>query len=282
VVVGVAVIGLAVLAWIVSRDDGGSGSSAGGSAKIMHVHGLGIDPTDGTLMVATHHGVYRLADDGSVAQLGPVQDTMGFTVVGAAHFLGSGHPGEDDGRPGLLGLIESTNGAASWKDVSLSGQVDFHALAYAHDQVYGWDATSGRFMVSTDRQEWLTRSTLQLFGFTVDPKNADHIVATTPDGVQASADGGRSWQPVAEAPALVLVAWDANSGLWGLGADGTAFHTDDPDAPWQQAGALEGQPQALLAAGDTLYAAASDEADITTLYRSTDAGRTWQVRYRDA
>jgi hypothetical protein len=37
----------------------------------------------------------------------------------------------------------------------------------------------------------------------------------------------------------------------------------------------------LLASGKTLYAAAADEAGVTAIYRSTDAGATWAVRYRD-
>lgn len=35
---------------VVSQDDPG----------VTHVHGLGIDPADGTLYAATHHGVFRI------------------------------------------------------------------------------------------------------------------------------------------------------------------------------------------------------------------------------
>jgi hypothetical protein len=162
----------------------------------------------------------------------------------------------------------------------LSGEVDFHALAYAHDQVYGWDSTSGRFMVSADMQEWDARSTVQLLGLAVDPDDPDRILATTPDGPSTSSDGGRTWQPVANTPDLVFVAWDPGSGIWGVDPAGAVHHATAVDGAWEQTGSLPGPPEALLASGDTVYAAAEEEG-ATGIYQSTDDGATWQTRYRD-
>lgn len=285
VVIGAVVaVGVAALAWMVGQG-GGSDDRDGGADEVgvAHVHGLGVDPADGTLYVATHHGVFRLPERGGAVRVGDIQDTMGFTVVGESHFLGSGHPGVEGmegGQPPLLGLIESTDGAATWDDVSLSGEVDFHALGYAHDQVYGWDATSSRFMVSTDKREWETRSTVQLLGFAVDPDDAEHILATTPEGVQSSGDGGRTWQPATGAPPLVLVAWDSASGVWGVDRGGVVHHGNSTVDGWEQAGTLPGPPQALLASDAVLYAAV-DEDGVTGIYRSADGGATWELRYRD-
>ena len=88
---------------------------------VSHVHGLGINPADGELYAATHNGMLRVPHDAQASRVGDLfQDTMGFTVVGADHFLGSGHPDLRDekmfkeGRPPLLGLIESTDGGVTW------------------------------------------------------------------------------------------------------------------------------------------------------------------------
>jgi hypothetical protein len=63
-----------------------------------HIHGLGIDPTDNNLYVATHFGLFRYPRQGKPALVaGRVRDFMGFTVVGPRHFLASGHPGELEG-----------------------------------------------------------------------------------------------------------------------------------------------------------------------------------------
>jgi photosystem II stability/assembly factor-like uncharacterized protein len=272
------------IVWFASRGDGDDATDASGAPSgLAHVHGLGIDPGDGTLYVASHFGVFRVPEAGAAERIGPVQDFMGFTVVGGANFLASGHPGVEgqrEGQPANLGLIESTDGAATWQDVSLSGEADFHALEYAHDQVYGWAATSRQFMVSADQTTWDPRSTLELFDFAVDPEDADRVVATTPQGMQASADRGSTWEPVDRAPDLVLVAWDSDSGLWGVDPGGTVFHTTAPDLDWDQAGSLPGPPQALLADDTTVYAAAM-EGELPAIYTSTDGGATWQLRYSD-
>lgn len=284
VAAALAVAAVVAVVWFANRGGGDDAPDSGGAPSgLVHVHGLGIDPGEGTLYVASHFGVFRVPEDGAAERVGPVQDFMGFTVVGPENFLASGHPGVEgqrEGQPANLGLIESTDGAATWQDVSLSGEADFHALEYAHDQVYGWASTSGELMVSADKTNWETRSTLELFDFSVDPEDPDRVVATTPEGVQTSADGGRTWEPVDGAPELVFLAWDRDSGLWGVDPGGTVYHTSAPDLDWEQGGSLPGPPQALLAEGTTLYAAAM-EGDVTGIYMSTDGGTTWQLRYSD-
>ena len=282
----VAAGALALAVWA-TRDDGNGDAAAPGELAddpgVAHVHGLGIDPADGTLYVATHNGTFRIPDEGDAERMGEsFQDTMGFTVAGPGDFLGSGHPdmaGMREGQPGQLGLIESTDGGESWQPLSLSGEVDFHGLAYAHDRVYGWDSGTGRFMVSTDREDWETRSTLDLYGFAVDPADAEHVIGATPEGLAASSDGGRQWAGLS-APAVVALAWDEASGLWGIGPDGQVHRSTDGGTTWGATGTLPGPPQALLAAGDTLYAAA-EGGDATGIYQSTDDGQTWSLRYRD-
>ena len=250
---------------------------------VEHVHGLGIDPEDGSLYIATHFGTFRLVDGGDPERMGDsFQDTMGFTVAGPGRFLGSGHPdvaGMRAGQPGLLGLIESTDGGASWTSLSLAGEADFHGLAFAHGRVYGWNSSSGQFMVSDDLEAWQARATIDLYSFAVDPEMAAHIIGTSPDGLVQSIDDGATWTPLA-GPQAVIVAWDAASGLWGADGQGAVAHSADAGATWKRAGDLPGQPQAFLATEDALWAAALD-GERTGIYRSDDDGATWELRYRD-
>lgn len=283
-----AAIAIAAIGWasasITGRDDDPRPGDLAGDPGVSHVHGLGINPADGSLIVATHYGSFRIPADGDEAvRIGDsFQDTMGFTVAGPDHFLGSGHPdvaGMQQGEPSRLGLIESTDAGATWTAISLSGEVDFHGLAFAHDQVYGWDSGTGAFMVSADRRDWDRRATLDLFGFAVDPDDADHIIGAAPDGLTESTDGGRTWDR-SDGPPLLTLSWDPDAGLWGAGPEGVVWHHDGD--VWEQTGALVGQPQAFLATPDELYAAAHDSGGVTGIYRSTDNGRTWDLRYRDA
>ncbi len=283
VVGAIAVTAVGVTAWRSPSDDTSTKIGSAADPGVAHVHGLGVNPADDSLYVATHTGTFRIPEDGPAQRVGgSYQDTMGFTVAGPDRFLGSGHPDVPAlrrGEPGRLGLIESTDGGQSWQPRSLRGEADFHGLAFAHEQVYGLDSTSGQFMVSTDMVNWDDRSTVDLFGFAVDPADADHIVGASPEGLLDSPDGGRQWAPK-PSPGLIALSWDAGMGLWGVEPDGTVHRSADGGTTWQPAGRLPGQPEALLAHDGVLFAAALED-DVTGIYRSDDDGRTWQLTYRD-
>ena len=281
-VVAGALAVLAVLVVVVRDDD--SPRTPGSSGGVAHVHGLGINPADKALYAATHLGLYRVPASGKAQRVGDaVQDTMGFTVVGPDRFLGSGHPDPNDkdlrkpGSPPLLGLIESTNGGRTWNPLSLLGEADFHSLVAAHGKVYGYDSTGGRFMVSDDGKRWDTRSEIGVGTFAVDPADGDRVVAMTERGLAESRDGGRSWQPV-DGPPLAFVSWGTELGLWGVSRTGQTYRSVDDK--WEPRAPLAGEPQALLVAGPDVYAAASAD-DATAIYRSSDAGGSWQLRYSD-
>ena len=282
-VVAVVVAVLLVLVVVVV---GGSGTGTRPSAGdgVAHVHGLGVNPASGDVYAATHFGLFRVPANGKAERVGKLlQDTMGFTVVGPDHFLASGHPDMRDtrlrkpGRPPLLGLIESTDGGRSWEPLSLLGEADFHSLVAAHGNVYGYDSTGGRFMVSPDGKEWETRSHLAVADFAVDPADAEHLIAMTERGLAESGNGGRSWEPV-EGPRLAFLSWGAEQGLWGVSPAGETYRR--VEGRWEPREALAGQPQALLVTDDELYAAASS-GDATAIFVSSDGGRSWRLRYSD-
>jgi hypothetical protein len=249
--------------------------------EMAHIHGLGVNPRDGSLLVATHTGLFRAEPDARRAErIGDSrQDTMGFTVVGPDQFLGSGHPDLQEYRAGrwppLLGLIESTDAGVTWRPVSLVGKADFHALQAAHDRIYAYDGTGGEFMVSPDGKTWETRSALAMLDFAVSPADPDVVVATTEAFPQRSRDGGRTWQPL-NIPNLVNVGWPRQDELLGVAAGGEVFASGDAGSTWQRRGTLPGRPAAFVAAG-ILYAATHDGA----IYASEDGGASWRLRYRD-
>jgi hypothetical protein len=249
---------------------------------VVHVHGLGINPRDGALFAATHTGLFIVGDGTASRVTERLQDTMGFTVAGPDHFLGSGHPDfrdtklYDPNKRPLLGLTESRDAGRSWQPLSLLGEADFHALQIAHGQVYGYDATGQRFMVTTDRRRWQVRSSVELVGFAVSPTNPELVVGTTGRRLLRSADGGRHWQPL-QGPALLVLDWADQGGLWGIAADGQVWHSRDDTRTWQRPGRVGGQPEALLADQGRLYAAVVEVGIVS----STDGGQAWQLRYRE-
>lgn len=264
--------------------DGGQNADVSAGQAVTHVHGLGVNPADDTLYSATHFGLFRVPASGKATRVGNnQQDTMGFTVVGPDHFLASGHPDAGDqlrrpGKPPLLGLIESRDAGKSWKPLSLLGEADFHALVAAHGNVYGFDSTGGRFMVSADGRSWETRSEVSIAGFAVDPADADHIIAMTKQGLAESRDGGRSFTPLS-GPALVFLSWSTEQGLWGVSPDGETYTLSG--SSWERRAPVDGRPEALVATDDKLYAAV-EIGEVTNLVVSSDGGQSWTRLYRDS
>lgn len=246
-----------------------------------HVHGLGVDPADGVLYAATHFGLFALPEGGTATRIADrFQDTMGFTVVGPNTFLGSGHPDfqKDPDLPPRLGLIRSTDAAQTWESVSLSGEVDFHALHTADGNVYGWDSGSSRLMVSADDgKTWDTRSTLALRDFVVSPAEPEVLLATTEKGLVRSDDGGRTFAALPAAPVLAVLAWQKPDEAFGVDPSGTVYASSDSGRSWEERGTVGGEPEALAAHEEDLYAAATGRGVLA----SSDGGRTWTVRYRE-
>ena len=277
---------MAVVAAVLAVRGGGRSPSTADDPGVVHVHGLGVNPADGRLYVATHHGLYRLGDgeDGAERVSPAYQDTMAFTVVGPDRFLASGHPDLEDERlqlpdkPPLLGLVESSDGGRTWTPLSLLGEADFHQLAVAGSVVYAWNATKGEMLASSDRRSWERRSSVSLLALAVDPRSPDRLAAGGREGVVLSSDGGRTWTLAEPAPAVAALAW-GETGLWGIDASGAVLEGREGGAVWEQVGSLPGPPQALAVDGRRLFAAV-EESDRTMIYDSADGGRTWRLRHR--
>lgn len=244
----------------------------------VHVHGLGIDPADGALFIATHTGLFRVAPDASKAErVGDRrQDTMGFSVAGPGRFIGSGHPDLRDDLPPLLGLIESRDGGRSWESVSLLGETDFHVLRSVGSRVYGFDSTSRQLYASVDSgRTWDTRNPPEpLLDLVAHPERPARLLASG-SVVYRSDDAGRTWTAVGGEPALL--AWPEPGVVYRVVGSGEVSASDDEGASWRTRGSVGGEPAAFLAVSELeLYVALHDG----TIEVSRDGGRSWSIRSR--
>lgn len=245
----------------------------------VHVHGLGINPKDGALFIATHTGLFRAPPGNEPRRVaGRYQDTMGFTIVGPDDFLGSGHPDGREKLPPFLGLIRSADAGESWKPVSLPGEQDFHVLEARGRRVYGFgtdfESRRARFLASSDGgRSWEERKAPEpLVSLAIDPKDARRVVAGGEQGLFQSVDGGRRWRTIGGPPGLV--AWTPD-GVTVIDQDGAVHSADRPGARPVSVGNVGGAPAAFDSGpGGELYAALHDG----TIKRSGDGGRTWSVR----
>lgn len=277
-----------------------TGAPASEHGELEHVHGLGWDPVTGLTYAAAHSGVWVIPTDAlpdtypttppasvdASSGTGPIggraQDTMGFTITAEGVFYASGHPDPADSSAAgpNLGLISSTDAAATWEPLSLSGETDFHdlatvALTDTATRVYGYDAGDATIRRSDDSgTSWTSTAQLALRDLSADPQRPDRVFATTETGLQVSDDAGITFQPVPDAPALYLVESSATGELVGVDVDGTVW-TGTADGGWKSHGTLTGTPEAFaIVDGEERWVLAADDRGIVA---SRDYGLTWTV-----
>lgn len=238
-----------------------------------HVHGVGIDPGDGLMYLATHDGLFRY-EGASPVRIGPVNDLMGFTIAGPGHYYASGHPGTGSDLPDPVGLIESRDGGNTWQQLSRQGQSDFHALTASSGAVVGYDGT---LRTSSDGTTWTSLSApVQPYALTSSPEGAV-LLATSEDGPVRSTDAGATWSSIPDAPLLMLVAWvrGTDNTVVGIAPDGQVQISTDAGLTWSPQGRIDGTPQALGANTNDGGGVHVQVVNDTSVLVSSDSGNTF-------
>lgn len=237
-----------------------------------HIHGLGVDPADDSLYVATHMGLYRVSDQGKRTRIADrYQDTMAFTVIGPRHFLAGGHPDLREQLPPQLGLIESKDAGKTWKPLAMQGEADFHILEPAGKRLYAYDSVSGTLLTTTDRQNMTALVRTPLLSLAAVP-GGDLLLGTNDQAQLMQLDPRTKTIEPTKGPNLVVLDTTASGQVVGLAPDGTVHLSTDSGKTWVERGSIGGSPAALTTSTATWYAATAD-----TVYRSADRGRTWST-----
>lgn len=247
----------------------------------VHVHGLGVNRSDGALFLATHTGLFRASKDeaNAVRVTDRYQDTMGFTITGPDRFLGSGHPDGRDDLPPFLGLIRSTDAGQTWKPLSLEGRADFHVLEAAGERVYGFGSDfqtrDEQLLVSDDGgRSWERRRPPgSLVSMAIDPEDPQRVIASGQQELYESTDGARSWKQLDGQPGRLT--WPESGAPILVTAGGQVATRREASGGWQVLGQVGAPPAAFDVGSDgVLYAALHDG----TIKRSVDGGGSWAVR----
>ena len=237
-----------------------------------HIHGLGVDPADEALVVATHLGLHRVSADGDQTRIADrYDDLMGFTVIGPRHYLASGHPEVRADAPPHLGLIESTNGGKTWKASALRGEADFHILEPAGRRLFAYDSLTGTLRSTTNRRTFSTITQTPLLSIAALP-DSSILIGTNHQAQLVRIDpAAKTVEPV-DGPRLVVLDTTRAGDLVGLAPDGTVHVSRNAGKAWRPRGSINGVPAALTTSTDSWYAATPD-----SVHRSSDRGKTWTV-----
>ncbi len=239
------------------------------TAITAHVHGIVASPDGNGYLLGTHDGVYPVSARGQLgARVGPSFDAMALTAVGR-NLLASGHPGSEIppgwGSPNL-GIMSSSDVGRTWEPTAFVGDKDFHSLAADLDgTVYGLATDSIDVLTSTDAGATWAPTGGSLFAFSLAVDATGRILASTPDGLKVSGDGGVSFALMAEAPLLYQLSTSPNRQLL-VGVDNKEriWVAAAGDDLWRESGRVHGMAQAIAItdAGDLLVI---DDSGITAL-----------------
>jgi hypothetical protein len=136
------------------------GETAGTTNDIGHLHALLISPTDASLWIGTHHGLYRSSDEGKSWQ--PVKIPADLAAMDFMSFA------QDPTNPKVLyvgthnrGVLRTTDGGETWAPFSTGlGGPDVHALAVdgynpaQPKRLYAWVVDKGLYRILGDLAEW--------------------------------------------------------------------------------------------------------------------------------
>jgi BNR/Asp-box repeat len=248
------------------------------AADPPYVGSLEVDPADGSLLLATNRGLYRVRGD----SIEPMRSRMGRSDVskglamrftGPGEAFGGGHPGRERSRWPVLGLVRTEDGGRTWRSVSRLGANDFHAIALSEGTLAAAEGGQAAVFVSRDGgRSFVTRGApLALQDLELDPADPERWVGAAETGVHLTTDGGETWRPADPAGGARL-AWPASDALFRTDLDGRVSRSSDGGVTWEEVGRVDGETQALTATGErTLFA-----ADLEGVVRvSRDGGETW-------
>jgi len=135
------------------------GETAGQPDDIGHLHALLISPTDASLWIGTHHGLYRSSDEGKSWQ--PVKIPADLAAMDFMSFA------QDPGNPNVVyvgthnrGILKTSDGGVTWAQVLGIGNADVHALAVDSfnpaqpKRWYAWIVDKGLFRSLGVLDEW--------------------------------------------------------------------------------------------------------------------------------
>ncbi len=267
------------------------------NATYGHVHALFRNPSDNSLLMGTHYGLYKSSDDGKTFAKVDVKglsshDFMNFAYDPNSKTIFAG--GHD------VGVVKSTDGGTTWQktDSGIKG-ADIHALAINPmdtNRLFAYSVDNGVFGSKDKGKSWYRiddgpdNPSTRSFGYMATPSAMDRSMGTantTNIGYLWAGTSGGLYSSFA-----CLCGWTKTSGI----SDNATVYTLAPN-PQSRSSMLAGTRDGIFEStdeGKSFEQVKSDMTDVAaiafdltnpklvfaattngTLYKSTDGGMTW-------
>ena len=252
-----------------------------------HVHGLGIDPADRTILYIATHGDFYQSHDGNLPFKVDIirADYMAFNAppITGIPLYASGHPSTG----GNTGLIKSTDGGQSWESVAkvLEPPVDFHAMAVSKSDpntIIGFDSAGrGLFKTIDAGKTWETLQYPEyVSALAISPNDSQIIFAGTGKGIFQSNDGAKTWTQLDEYKGIniLALAFDENGVLYASNQFGLS-RTADLGKTWEKIDEPDLTITSITvdAQNKIIYVSGYSRDGYQEVYRTKDDGSNWEI-----
>jgi len=252
----------------------------------QEVGSLAVDPGDGTLLIGSSAGAFRVPAGAAKAEKfattlttpangsGPLFDLI-LRASGPHALLASGHP-RGGTLPVNVGLVASSDAGKSWRPVSGLNDADYHDVEVQGSLVVALRNDDPNYVsVSTDGgakfEQRAAPAVAAALDITIDPGDAKQWAVGTEQGTFLSTNEGRSWRQ-RDTTSKARVAWAAPDKLYSAGLDGKVRLSSDQGKSWDEVGTIGAGPLDFVAGPDgALYAYLSGGKVV----KSADGGSTW-------
>ena len=272
-VAGALLVVAAIGGFLLLRDESADATPvAWARLDTADVHSLAFDPVDASHLYFGHHGGLLESRDGgrswqSTALSGA--DAMNVRIG-------------DEGLMQIAGhdvYVESRDGGQNWESVpnDLPG-LDLHAFVTdPADAAHSWAFAVGQGLFETTDagRHWQLRLPGGVGALTIfEDDSRPVLVGLTESGLARSADGGQSWEPLAQPPGeLASLAASADGSVLFAGTTAGLQRSTDGGDSWSPTGFTNLALTIAVAPRDDSIVAVVD--DQTGFYRSSDGGLTW-------
>ncbi|MEM2785856.1 MAG: hypothetical protein QXW37_01710 [Candidatus Nitrosotenuis sp.] len=253
-----------------------------------HVHGLGVDPSDRSILyIATHGDFYQSVSGGPPVKVDEQRaDYMAFSAPysASAPLYASGHPAIG----GNIGLIKSTDGGKTWYQVAtiLDPPVDFHSMSVSKSDpniIIGFDsANRGLFRTVDGGQSWEKLDAPDyLSALAISSSDSNVVFAGAGNGLYFSSDGGTTWtqSDALKGDLVFALAFDEKGVLYASAEQLGLIRSLDHGKNWERLGTPGLTVTSIAADAQTgiLYVAGYSAEGFQEVYKSSDDGATWSL-----